>query len=52
MGSQIVSDNLTDYYDKCSDIELKEEVDNYDEELYDELVDNVISNPTPVTNNQ
>ena len=38
---QIVSDNLTDYYEKCSDVELKEEVDNYDEELFDELVDNV-----------
>ena len=33
---QIASDNLTDYYEKCSDVELKEEVDNYDEELYEE----------------
>ena len=40
---QIVSDNFTDYYEKCSDLELKEEVDNYDEDLYDELVDNVTS---------
>ena len=40
---QIVSDNMTDYYEKCSDVELKEEVDNYDEDLYDELVDNVTS---------
>ena len=31
----VVSENLTDYYDKCSDVELKEFVDNYDEELYD-----------------
>ena len=38
---QIVSDNMTDYYEKCSDSELKEEVDNYDEDLFDELVDNV-----------
>ncbi len=38
---QIVSENLTDYYEKCSDLELKEEVDNYDEELWEELVDNV-----------
>ena len=38
---RIVSDNMTDYYEKCSDVELKEEVDNYDEDLYDELVDNV-----------
>ena len=40
---QIVSDNFTDYYEKCSDLELKEEVDNYDEDLYNELVDNVTS---------
>jgi len=38
---QYVSDDLTDCYDKCSDNELKEFVDNYDEELYEELVDNV-----------
>ena len=36
-----VSDNLTEYYDDCSDVELKEYIDNYDEDLYDELVDNV-----------
>ena len=35
-----VSDNLTEYYDDCSDVELKEFIDNYDEDLYDELVDN------------
>ena len=39
----VVSENLTDYYDKCSDNELKEFVDNYDDELYDELVNNVTS---------
>ena len=37
----IVTDNMMDYYEDCSDIELKEEIDNYDDELYDELVDNV-----------
>ena len=36
-----VSEQLTEYYDDCSDVELKEFVDNYDEDLYDELVDNV-----------
>ena len=36
-----VSEQLTEYYEDCSDIELKEFVDNYDEDLYDELVDNV-----------
>tara|TARA_B100000131_G_C17957035_1_gene548829 strand:- start:334 stop:624 length:291 start_codon:yes stop_codon:yes gene_type:complete len=39
---QIVSDNLTEYYEDCSDVELKDEIDNYDEELYDELVENVL----------
>ena len=34
-------EQLIDYYNNCSLEELKEEVDNYDEELYDELVDNV-----------
>ena len=38
---QYVSDVLTEYYDDCSDVELKEFVDNHDEELYEELVDNV-----------
>ena len=38
---QYVTDDLTDCYDKCSDNELKEFVDNYDDSLYDELVDNV-----------
>jgi len=36
-----VSDQLTEYYDDCSDVELKEFIDNYDEDLFDELVDNV-----------
>ena len=36
-----VSEQLTEYYEDCSDVELKEFVDNYDEELYEELVDNV-----------
>ena len=48
---QIASDNLTDYYEKCSDVELKEEVDNYDEELYEELVDNVTNETVLDINN-
>ena len=48
---QIVSENLTDYYEKCSDVELKEEVDNYDEELFDELVDNVTNETVLDVNN-
>ena len=38
---QYVTEQLTNYYDGLSYHELKEEVDNYDEELYSELVDNV-----------
>ena len=32
---------LSEYYEKLSDSELKEAVDEYDEELYEEVVDNV-----------
>ena len=43
-------DNMTEYYDTCSNRELKEEVDNYDEDLFEELVDNtkIIENPQKV----
>ena len=34
------TDKITEYYDTCSNRELKEEVDNYDEELFEQLVDN------------
>ena len=37
---QYVYDDLMEYYEDCSDAELKEQIDNYDEDLYDELVDN------------
>ena len=39
----IVTDHVTNYCDSLSDIELREEIDNHDEDLYDELVDNVTS---------
>ena len=48
---QYVSDNLTEYYEDCSDVELREFVDNYDEDLYDELVDNVTNETVVDTNN-
>ena len=38
---QVVTDNMLEYYEKCSDVEVKDEIDNFDEELYDELVENV-----------
>ena len=34
-------DSITEYIVTLTDSELKEEVGNFDEELYDELVDNV-----------
>ena len=43
-------DGITDYLEKLSDSELKEEVGNYDEELYDELVDNIV-NTDPIVYN-
>ena len=38
---QYAHEQIANYVDSLSDIELKEEVGNYDEELFDELVDNV-----------
>ena len=48
-----VTDILINDYGKMTDSELKERVDCFDDDgLYEELVDNVISNPIPVYNNQ
>ena len=49
---QYIFDNMMEYFCKLTADELEEEVYNHDEELWEELVDNVISNPTPVINNQ
>ena len=51
---QYAQEQLAEYFDTLSDIELKEDINNYDDNdgLYEELVDNVISNPTPLINNQ
>ena len=38
---QIAEDHVTDYCEKLSDSELKAEIDNHDDELFEELVDNV-----------
>ena len=38
---QYVFEQMATYVDSLSDSEIKEEIDNHDEELYDELVDNV-----------
>ena len=39
-----VYDNLIEYYEKCDEHELRELIDEYDEDLYDELVENVTYN--------
>ena len=36
------TEDLTNYYDNCSEAELKEFVDNYDDELYDQLLNGTI----------
>ena len=45
-------EQMGNYMDSLSYKEIKEEIDNHDSELFDELVNNVISNPIPVYNNQ
>ena len=41
---QFVSEELTDYYDKLTDNELKEQIINtHEEDTYNELIDNVTS---------
>ena len=44
-------EQLIAYYNEGSLEELKEEVDNYDEELYNELVDNVTNETVLDINN-
>ena len=43
-------DSITEYIVTLTDSELKEEVGNFDEELYDELVDNVTQQYPKQTN--
>ena len=50
---ELATEYITNSLDRLTDSEIKERIESlYDAELYDELVDNVISNPTPVINNQ
>jgi len=44
-------DGITEYIVTLTDSELKDEVGNYDEELFDELVDNVTNETVLDTNN-
>ena len=49
---QYVTDDLEHFYEnRCDDIELKEFIDNHDDELYDELVDNVTNETVLDVNN-
>ena len=49
---QFVTEELANYYDQLSDIELKEQIINtHEEELYDELVDNVTNETVLDVNN-
>ena len=48
---QYAQEQLANYFDKCSDIEIKEDIDNYDEDLFDELVDNVTNETVLDINN-
>ena len=48
---QYVYDDLIEYYEKCDQEELREQIDNYDEDLYDELVDNVTNETVLDINN-
>ena len=48
---QYAQEQLANYFDNLSDSELKEDVDNYDEDLFDELVDNVTNETVLDTNN-
>ena len=48
---QYVYDDLIEYYEKCDQEELKEQIDEYDEDLYDELLENVTNETVVDTNN-
>ena len=49
---QYVTDDLEHFYEnRCDDVELKEFIDNHDEDLYDELVDNVTNETVLDVNN-
>jgi len=45
---QYAHESMTDYFDNLILSEVKEEIDNYDPELYDELIDNVTNQSTEV----
>jgi len=50
---QYAQEQLANYFDKLSDIEIKEDINNYDDNdgLYEELVDNVTNETVLDINN-
>lgn len=36
-----VIDHMNEYYENCTSDEIQEEIQTYDEDLYEELIDNV-----------
>ena len=48
---QYAKDGITEYIVTLTDSELKDEVGNFDDELFDELVDNVTNETVLDTNN-
>ena len=48
---QYAHESMTDYFDNLILDEVKEEIDNYQEDLFDELVDNVTNETVLDTNN-
>ena len=48
---QYAHEQMTNYFDNLILSEIKEEIDNHDPELYDELVDNVTNETVLDTNN-
>ena len=48
---ELASEYVTNSFDRLTDSEIKERVECYDEELYDELVDNVTNETVLDTNN-
>ena len=48
---QYAQEQMTNYFNEGSLDDLKEDIDNYDEDLYDELVDNVTNETVLDVNN-
>ena len=45
---QYAQEQMANHLDNLSDIEIKDSIDEHDEELYDELVNNILAHPDPL----